>query len=110
MAPKPTRLDSDLIPFFNQKNSLCVENDVILLQREGVIRVVIPSSLRKDILHLLHEVHWRATRTKQMARRYVWWPNINGDVENLVQSCLICRQTAKAPVAEFKSWPKTPKP
>ena len=59
--PKPTRLDNDLIPFFNQKNSLWVENDVISLQREGVIRVVIPSSLRKDILHLLHEAHWGAT-------------------------------------------------
>ena len=89
---------------------MCVENDVILLQRQGVTRVVIPSSLRKDILRLLHEAHWRATRTKQMARRYVWWPNINSDVENLVQSYLICRQTAKASVAEFKSRPQTRKP
>ena len=87
-----------------------IENDVILLQRQGVTRLVIPSILRKDILHLLHEAHWGVTRTKQMARRYVWWPNINGDVKNLVQSCLICPQTAKAPVVEFKSWPKTRKP
>ena len=49
--PKPTRLDNDLIPFFNQKNSTCVENDVILLQRQDVTRIVIPNSLRKDILH-----------------------------------------------------------
>ena len=66
--------------------------------------------MRKDILHLLHEAHLGAIRTKQVARRYVRWLNINGDVENLVQSCLICRQTARAPVAEFKSGSKTQKP
>ena len=98
-----------MIPFF-KKNSLRVESDLVLLQHQGVTQIVIPSSLRRDILHLLHEAHWVAIRTKQMARRYVWWPNINGDVKNLVQNCFICRQTAKAPVAEFKSWPQKRKP
>ena len=108
--PKPSRLSSDLIDFYNQKASLCVENDVILLQRQGVTRVVIPTVMRTDVLRLLHESHWGGTRMKQMARRYRWWPNVNRDSEIIAQNCLICCQTAKAPPAEFQSWPQPKKP
>ena len=51
--PKPSRLSADLVAFYNQKNSLCVENDVILLQRQGLTRVVIPVLLRDDSLKTL---------------------------------------------------------
>ena len=108
--PKSSRLTCDLIPFYNQKASFCVENDVILLQRQGVTRVVIPTALRAKVLHLLHEGHWGATRMKQMARRYVWWPNVDKDVDNIVRNCMICRQSAKAPAAQFKSWPQSANP
>ena len=47
---------------------------------------------------------------KQMACRYLWRPNVNRDVEIIAQNCLICRQTAKAPPAEFQSWPQPKKP
>ena len=81
-----------------------------MLQRQGVTRVVIPSCLRNEVLRLLHEGHWGATRRKQMARRYVWWPNVNQDVENLVRGYTICRQVANASAAEFKPWSKPIKP
>ena len=93
--------------FSNQKASLCVENDVILLERQGVTRVV--TIMRTDVLRLLHEGHWGGTRTKQMARRYIWWPNVNRDVEIIAQNCLICRQSAKAPPNEFQPWPQPKK-
>ena len=107
--PKPSRLRSDIIHFYNQKASLCIENDVILLQRQGVTRAVIPTVMRTDVLRLLREGHWGGTRMKQMARRYIRCPNVNCDVEIIAQNCLICRQTAKAPPAEFQSWPQPKK-
>ena len=108
--PKPSRLNGELMAFYHQKNSLCVENNVLLLQRQGCTRVVIPIVLRNQILNLLHEGHWGTTRMKQTARRYVWWPNVNSDVESLVRGCMICRENAKAPVAAFQSWPQASKP
>ena len=87
--PKPSRLSSDLIDFYNQKASLCVENDVILLQRQSVTNVVVPTVMRTDVLRLLHEGHWGGTRMKQIARRCIWWPNVNHDVEIIAQNCLI---------------------
>ena len=107
--PNFSRLSADLIPFYNQKKSLCIVDDMLLLQRHGSTRVVIPSILRDEVLHLLHEGHWGSTRIKQMARRYVWWPKVNDDVENLVRNCKICRLSAKAPPADFKPWPKPTK-
>ena len=75
-----------------------------------MIRVVIPTALRAKVLHLLHEGHWRATRMKRMARRYAWWPDVDEDVENIVRNCMICRQSAKATAAQFKSWPQSANP
>ena len=47
---------------------------------------------------------------KQMARRYVWWPKINSDIESMVQRCSTCRTVAKAPDQKYQPWPKTEKP
>ena len=48
---------------------------------------------------------------KQMARRYVWWPNINGVIENsMVQLCEQYLQAAKAPNVTYRPWPQTGKP
>lgn len=102
--------DADVRAFNVMKNSLCVENDVIVLQRDGSARVVIPLALRDNVLTLLHEGHWGITRMKQMARRYVWWPNISSDIEMLVQRCEQCRQASKAPDATYQPWPQTVKP
>ena len=90
----PKRLldnDDKLRDFNSLKNSLCVENGLVLLQRDGNSRIVILVSLHEHVLKLLDEAHWGITRMKQMARRYVWWSNINGDIENMVQLCEQCR-------------------
>ena len=73
-------------------------------------QVVIPTALRAKGLPLLHEGHWGATCMKQMARRYVWWPNVDNDVENIVRNCMICRRSAKTPAAQLKSWPQSANP
>ena len=63
-----------------------------------------------QVLQLLHEAHWGISRMKQMARRYVWWPKINSDIESMVQRCSTCQTVAKAPDQKYQPWPKTEKP
>ena len=73
---------------------------------DGIIfrqnRIVIPTSLRAKILEELHATHLGITKMKQLARRYVYWPGIDRDIERLVrgcESCAISRSSpAKAPV------------
>ena len=63
--------NSDLLPFKKNKDSLSVDENVLLLHCDGLSRVVIPGVLQPKVLQLLHEAHWGISRMKQMARRYV---------------------------------------
>jgi hypothetical protein len=60
-------------------------------------RVVIPACLHKQILQLLHKNHVGMVKMKSVARSYVFWPNIDNDIENLVKSCTVCAAMAKDP-------------
>ena len=54
-------------------------------------RVVIPNSLRKEVLNLLHNTHMGMTAMKGLARNYVWWPKLDSDIEETVRQCNICQ-------------------
>ena len=49
--------NSDLLPFKKNKDSLSVDENVLLLHRDCLSRVVIPSVLQLKVLQLLHETH-----------------------------------------------------
>ncbi|XP_055905818.1 uncharacterized protein K02A2.6-like [Eupeodes corollae] len=98
-----------LAPYFNRRFSLTTQKGVILLQTD-YNRVVIPNKLRDKILRMLHEGHWGIVRTKQLARRYCWWPQIDESIESNVKGCTICQTFAVDPPKEFHSWPQPEKP
>ena len=60
-------------------------------------RVVIPSALREKVLKELHEVHPGVSRMKSLARSYVWWPNMDLEIEYLVKDCETCQQNQRCP-------------
>ena len=101
--------NSDLLPFKKNKDSLSFDENILLLHRDGLSRVVILSVLQPKVLQLLHEAHWGISRMKQMARRYVWWPKIYSYIESMVLRCSTCRTVAKAPDQKYRPWPKTEK-
>ena len=61
-------------------------------------RVVVPSSLRNEVLAELHETHPGMTRMKGLSRSYVWWPKIDSDIEKTVSTCLVCQKIRSEPV------------
>ena len=60
-------------------------------------RVVIPESLRKEVLTLLHSTHMGMTAMKGLARNYVWWPKLDNDIENMVRQCETCQLNQRQP-------------
>ncbi|KAF2901300.1 hypothetical protein ILUMI_04878 [Ignelater luminosus] len=50
-------------------------------------RVVVPESLKKSVLNLLHVDHVGINRTKMLVRSYVWWLNLDSDIEHHIKSC-----------------------
>ncbi len=70
-----------------------------------------PTMGHQTVMDLLHEGHPGCTRMKALARSFVWWPGIDGDLEGRVKECHQCQLTrytpAQAPLYpwEFSSAP-----
>lgn len=86
----------DLLSFKIIKNELCVANGILL---RGA-RIVIPSSLRPDVLALAHEGHPGMTSMKTRLRRKVWWPRMDLNVEQTVKGCRGCQMMTIFPNPE----------
>lgn len=87
----PVHISNAIQPYFQRRNELSTVQGCLLWGR----RVIIPSSLRSRILDELHESHMGIVRTKSLARSYVWWPNIDRDIEDLCNRCAVCLSTRK---------------
>ena len=97
----------DLYPFATMQQELSVEQGCLLRGS----RVVVPASLRGEIVKLLHDGHPGVVRMKMLARQYVWWPGIDKDVENSVKSCIPCQESRKSPPqAPLHPWEWPEKP
>ena len=55
-------------------------------------RVVVPPQGCEGVLQERHEGHLGMTKTKSLARMYVWWPSIDKDIERSLQECMHCQQ------------------
>ncbi|KAG6442304.1 hypothetical protein O3G_MSEX002317 [Manduca sexta] len=75
------------------------------------IRVTIPKQLQGQILQELHTAHTGIVKMKALARSYVWWRNIDGDIENMARGCKACclvqNNSPKVPVHKWE-YPKEP--
>ncbi|XP_042345404.1 uncharacterized protein K02A2.6-like [Plectropomus leopardus] len=56
-------------------------------------RIVVPHSMRGDILHCLHDGHQGITKCRERARTSVWWPGLESEIQELVTKCPECMQT-----------------
>ena len=60
---------------------------------------------QKRVLEELHQGHLGIVKMKSLARSYIWWPGIDKDAEEEVQSCEGCQQVQKAPaLAPLHPW------
>lgn len=53
-------------------------------------RIVIPKTLRENVLQLAHEGHPGESAMKRRLRTKVWWPLIDKEAESFVKNCRDC--------------------
>ena len=70
------------------KGELSTYGNYLLLRGH---RLVIPKSLRLQVLNLAHEGHQGIVKTKNRLRQKVWWPKIDQEAEKLCRSCTSCQ-------------------
>ena len=88
-------------PYWSRRNELSVEQGCLLWG----IRVIVPVKLQGQVLMELHRSHTGIARMKAVARSYVWWPGLDGDLESLVKSCTKCQSCRSTPaVAPLHPW------
>ncbi|KAJ8338235.1 hypothetical protein SKAU_G00372010 [Synaphobranchus kaupii] len=103
----PREVDSPYKPYSQRRLELSVKDGCVLWGA----RVVIPKRGRGSVLKQLHNTHPGISRMKGLARSYVWWPGMDMEIEQEVQSCLACQETrkcpARAPLHPWE-WPEVP--
>uniref|UniRef100_A0A915E576 RNA-directed DNA polymerase n=1 Tax=Ditylenchus dipsaci TaxID=166011 RepID=A0A915E576_9BILA len=102
----PEDISPKVMPYYNRRNGLSALDGCILY----VDRLIIPQSLRLEVLRLLHESHPGIVRMKSLARQHVYWPGIDSDIEHAVRQCSSCAVSAKSPPNVSVPWPPSKKP
>ena len=72
------KLHVDLQPYWSYRDELAVIDGIILKGR----CIIIPNSLREQVLNQLHTNHMGMEKTKLLACECVYWPSINADIKN----------------------------
>uniref|UniRef100_A0A3Q2ZKC0 Gypsy retrotransposon integrase-like protein 1 n=2 Tax=Kryptolebias marmoratus TaxID=37003 RepID=A0A3Q2ZKC0_KRYMA len=79
-------------PYLPFSGELTVQNGLLLYGS----RIVIPASLRQDILVKLHEGHLGITKCRERAKHSVWWPGLSSELIKLLETCeTCCRERTK---------------
>ena len=85
---------SELRPFFDVQAELSVTGSGRCLLRGS--RVIIPTSLRQQLLELAHEGHPGISRMKSKCRAAIWWPGLDSELERFVRDCTACVVSGKS--------------
>ena len=68
-------------------------------------RLVVPPQVRSKVLEVIHDTHPGIVKMKAIARSYVWWPNIDAQIEEKARSCPTCQKnkqnSSPCPVASL---------
>lgn len=87
------RVSPELLPYFDRRLQLSIQNGCILCG----LKVVIPSVLREQVLNEIHEGHTGTVRMKSLTRIHAWWPTIDKEIENCVHGCDKCQKNSRNP-------------
>lgn len=83
--PGQVKLDK---PYQHFKEELTVLDGVLL---KGT-KIVIPTSMRSQMVKLVHEGHLGIEKCKRRARDVLYWPCMHKDIEAYVQCCETCQR------------------
>ena len=79
-------LNPTLVNYFHVRDELTVQEGVVLCGE----MVVIPKSLRKEILEDLHTAHQGVKTALRRARESIYWPNMNSEIKEYISRCETC--------------------
>lgn len=86
---KKSQLQPTLRLFFPYRDELTVEDGIIMKGH----KTIIPQSLHKEYINIVHKGHPGAEATKRRARSIIFWPTMSNDITEELLSCAACNST-----------------
>ncbi|XP_029182414.2 uncharacterized protein K02A2.6-like [Acropora millepora] len=79
---------TQVTPYFSMRDELSIQDGVIFRGQ----RMVIPSSLRRDMKQKLHASHLGVESCLRRARETIFWPGMSNEIKEMVATCETCRK------------------
>ena len=73
-------------PYWNYRDEISCQDGILL---KGT-RVIIPATMRPEMLRIIHSSHLGIDKCKRRARDVIYWPGMSAQIEDMVSSCTIC--------------------
>ena len=84
---KRSQIPASLHPYWNFRDELTIEGGILMKNS----RVLIPETLKQKYLRQIHQGHQGIEACRSRAREFVFWVNINKDIEELAQKYSLCQ-------------------
>ena len=92
--PERCQVEGAIKPYLPVASELTLQGGLLVRGN----RIVIPTSLRLDILERLHSGHQGISKCRERARQSVWWPGLGRQLEEVIRSCTkCCKDRPQAP-------------
>lgn len=83
-------------PYFSMQDELHVIDGLVF---KGTA-LLVPESLKREMLKLVHNGHQGLSRSLDQVRGILFWLNMNADIKNVVESCQVCLKFRKSQTKE----------
>ena len=82
----------DVRPYWNMRDEISMSDGLVFAGE----RIVIPESMRQEMLQILHEPHMGMEITKSRARTAIFWTGMSRAIEDTVAKCSTCLHFARS--------------
>ena len=79
-------VSKELKPYWSYRDKLAVINGMVLKGRH----IIIPTSLKQQVLNQLHFNHMGIEKMKLLAHKCIYCHSININIEKCIKQCTIC--------------------
>lgn len=86
--PKEKYISADCKFYYPLRESLYVEAGIIFIDD----KIVVPQSLKHNMMKLLHKGHIGISKTINKARTLFYWPNLSYDIVDFIKKCRVCEK------------------
>lgn len=93
---KAKNIPDDLQYYNKFRSDISIDKNLVFLHD----KLIIPKTMRMEILGKMHEGHLGISKMKSLARELYYWPKMGEHIEQLVRKCFVCQTHQNANVKE----------